>query len=35
MYETGQPKTCNGGITDHFCKMSFFKSFISPYKKYL
>ena len=30
--ETGQTETCSGGITitDHFCKMSFFRSFISP-----
>ena len=30
IYETGQPKPRSGGITDHFCKMSFFRSFISP-----
>ena len=29
-YETGQTETRSGGITDHFCKMSFFRSFISP-----
>ena len=29
-YKTGQTETCSGGITDHFRKMSFFRSFISP-----
>ena len=32
--KTGQIETCSGGITDHFCKMSFFRSFISPLKRY-
>ena len=30
--ETGRTETCSGGITDHFRKMSFFRSFINPLK---
>ena len=32
-FETGQKERRRGGITDHFRKMSFFRSFISPYTR--
>ena len=28
--ETGRPKMCSRGITDHFRKLRLFRSFISP-----